>query len=57
MLQSFNVINKRVFLQPTLQVADLLLGKILNFDNYQGVIIEAEAHIGQNDLACHASKG
>lgn len=46
MLQSFNAINKRVFfLQPTLQVAELLLGKILNFDNYQGVIIETEAYI------------
>lgn len=49
-------LTKEFFLQPTLQVAELLLGKILNFDNYQGVIIETEAYIGQDDPACHVSK-
>lgn len=50
-------LTKEFFLQPTLQVAELLLGKILNFDNYQGIITETEAYIGQDDPACHASKG
>ena len=47
--------------QPTLEVAASLLGKILvrrlNGKNLAGKIVETEAYIGPDDLACHASKG
>jgi DNA-3-methyladenine glycosylase len=48
---------KEFFLQPTLIVAEQLLGKILNFGSFQGIITETEAYIGENDPACHASRG
>jgi DNA-3-methyladenine glycosylase len=47
--------------QPTLEVARNLLGKILvrrlNGKNLAGKIVETEAYVGPEDLACHASKG
>src|SRR5207237_8693547 len=47
--------------QSTLEVAKSLLGKVLvrrlNGKNLAGKIVETEAYIGPEDLACHASKG
>jgi DNA-3-methyladenine glycosylase len=47
--------------QPTLEIARKLLGKILvrrlNGKNLAGKIVETEAYVGPEDLACHASKG
>jgi DNA-3-methyladenine glycosylase len=47
--------------RPTLEVAQNLLGKILvrrlNGKDLAGKIVETEAYIGPEDLACHASKG
>jgi DNA-3-methyladenine glycosylase len=47
--------------QPTLEVASSLLGKVLvrrlNGKTLAGKIVETEAYIGPEDLACHASKG
>src|SRR3989338_2947266 len=49
------------FARPTLRVARELLGKYLvrRLDGgvYSGKIIEVEAYKGQEDLACHASRG
>ena len=50
-------LKKNFFEQPTIIVAQKLLGKILVFNNYQGIITETEAYIGEDDPACHASKG
>jgi DNA-3-methyladenine glycosylase len=47
--------------QPTIDVAKQLLGKYLVRQHPEGVtvgrIIETEAYVGPQDLACHASKG
>ena len=48
---------RQFYLQPTLKVAQELLGKYLVFKGKSARIIETEAYIGENDQACHASKG
>ncbi|MDR2122104.1 MAG: DNA-3-methyladenine glycosylase [Flavobacteriaceae bacterium] len=55
-------INTKFFQQDALTVAQELLGKILIrvFDKgelTQHIITETEAYLGEEDLACHASKG
>lgn len=55
---SRNTILPRSFYErDTLCVAKDLLGKILKFADYYGVINEVEAYIGQTDPACHAARG
>ena len=47
--------------RPTLQVLEDLIGKVLVHDlpgrRTSGVIVEAEAYIGEDDPACHAAPG
>ena len=50
-------LDRTFFEQPTLKVAQSLLGKQLFFNGIQGIITETEAYIGQDDPACHAFKG
>ncbi|MBL0942523.1 MAG: DNA-3-methyladenine glycosylase [Alphaproteobacteria bacterium] len=50
-------LKREYFLQPTVVVAQDLLGKVLHFKTYQGIITETEAYIGQDDPACHAARG
>lgn len=54
-------LDAEFFNQNTLKVAKSLLGKILCVKNgkkiNRGVITETEAYRGEDDLACHASKG
>lgn len=50
-------LTRDFFLQPTLEVAQNLLGKEMVFGGKRGVIYETEAYIGQDDPACHAAKG
>ena len=49
------------YTQPTRQLARALLGcrlvRRLNGQRVAGVIVETEAYIGENDLACHARAG
>ena len=55
------ILPRSYFNQPTLDVARSLIGTYLVRDNGQGrisgKIIEAEAYVGPDDQACHASKG
>ena len=55
------LLNKNYFQQPTLRVAQDLLGQFIfrkiNNQILVGLITETEAYCGPNDLASHASKG
>jgi len=52
---------REFFARPTLTVARLLLGmrlvRLLDGQRLSGVILEAEAYIGETDLGCHAKAG
>ncbi len=54
-------LKKEFFLNPTLQVAENLLGKYLVLETKAGIIIgeinEVESYIGKDDPACHAAIG
>ena len=47
--------------RPTLEVAEDVIGKYIVFENYgsrkSARIVEVEAYIGEDDPACHASRG
>ncbi|PIR39306.1 MAG: 3-methyladenine DNA glycosylase [Alphaproteobacteria bacterium CG11_big_fil_rev_8_21_14_0_20_39_49] len=43
--------------RPTLDVAKDLIGKVVLFDSFQGIITETEAYVGRDDPACHAARG
>ncbi|OEY87056.1 3-methyladenine DNA glycosylase [Wolbachia pipientis] len=51
------ILPRSFYNRSTLVVAEELLGKILKFSNYSGVITEVEAYIGTDDPACHAARG
>jgi DNA-3-methyladenine glycosylase len=51
------LLNKNFFEQPTLLVAENLLGKFLVHDGKPYMIIETEAYDGFGDKASHASRG
>ena len=54
-------LNRKFFEEPTVKVAQELLGKFLvrklGHKINKAVIVETEAYCGSEDLACHASKG
>jgi len=54
-------LDRDFYLQPTLEVAQNLIGKYLVYNNKGQIIsvrlVEVEAYIGEDDPACHASVG
>ena len=55
------ILPRSYFNRPTVQVARSLIGKylvrVINGRMLDGKIIEVEAYVGSEDMACHASKG
>jgi DNA-3-methyladenine glycosylase len=56
-----NVLPWNFYARPTLTVARELIGarlvRILDGERLAGIIIEAEAYVGEEDLGCHARSG
>jgi len=54
-------LSRAFYSRPTLDVLEDLIGKVLVHDargqTVSGVIVEAEAYIGEDDPACHAAPG
>lgn len=54
-------VNRDFYERPTLAVLEEIIGKVLVHDvrgvRTSGIIVEAEAYIGEDDPACHAAPG
>ena len=48
---------KNFFEQPTVTVAQNLIGTTLVYQDREIIITETEGYVGEDDPACHAAKG
>ncbi len=53
----FKKLPPEFYLQPTLEVAKALLGKVLVTGETVGLVVETEGYVGPEDPACHAYVG
>jgi DNA-3-methyladenine glycosylase len=50
-------LGQKFFNQPTIKLAQALLGKYLVYGDLRGIIVETEAYLYHDDPGCHASRG
>ena len=51
------ILTRTFYRRPTVEVARDLLGKLLVHGSTAGMIVEAEAYLGADDLAAHSARG
>ncbi|MBK9170932.1 MAG: DNA-3-methyladenine glycosylase [Bryobacterales bacterium] len=51
------ILPRNFYERPTVEVARDLVGRVLVHGEAAGIILEAEAYLGRDDLAAHASRG
>jgi DNA-3-methyladenine glycosylase len=51
------ILPRRFYDRPTIDVAKDLLGKVLQHGETSGIIVETEAYLGGDDLASHSARG
>ncbi len=57
LLRATEPIGLSLFERPAAELARFLLGCVLLHDETAGMVVEAEAYLGLNDFAAHASRG
>lgn len=57
LLAESEVLPESFYRRPTIEVAKDVLGKVLVHGRTAGIVVEAEAYLGGDDLASHSARG